>query len=236
MHAPTGEPRAFATEIKFVVTAPVAQGIRDWARSHLSGDPNGGGPFGDDYRTTSLYFDTDQFDVFHRRGSYGRAKYRIRRYGDDPAVYLERKMKTRGYLHKRRSVVRIDALDQLNIATPVAHDWNGYWFHRRLMRRRLHPVCEITYARTARMALTNDGPVRLTIDEAVQARTAEGLRFSMAPGVPTLDRQCVVELKYERTPPALLKRLVEEFALQPKAMSKYRAAVEALGLTTAFHA
>jgi hypothetical protein len=227
--------RPLATEIKFLVDPATAQSIRDWARLHLTCDPNGGGPFSDEYRTTSLYFDTDQFDVFHRRGSFGRAKFRIRRYADDMTLFLERKMKTNGLLHKRRTAVPIETLDLLTLAEP-AHDTRGYWFHRRVLRRRLRPVCEITYLRTARLALTNDGPVRLTIDEAVQARPAEGLRFSMAPGIATLDRQCVVEIKYVQVLPAVLKHLVEEFKLQPKPVSKYRLSVEALGLASALHA
>lgn len=225
-----------ASEIKFLVDSATAQRIRDWARIHLACDPNGAGPFADEYRTTSLYLDTEQFDVFHRRGSFGRAKYRIRRYGDAPTLFLERKMKTRGFLHKRRTQVEIETLNWLNLAEPAARDWRGYWFQRRLLTRQLRPVAEISYSRTARLALANDGPVRLTVDEAVQARTAEGLRFAMAPGVPTLGTQCVVEMKYVRTPPALLKRLLEEFSLQPNPVSKYRVSVEALGLAHATHA
>jgi hypothetical protein len=230
------ESRALATEIKFLVDAATAQRVRDWARLHLSCDPNGGGPFSDEYRTTSLYLDTEQFDVFHRRGSFGRAKYRIRRYGDDAMLFLERKMKTRGMLHKRRTAIAVDTLDWLNLAEPAARDWRGYWFHRRIVARRLRPVCEISYLRTARLTLAADGPVRLTIDEAVQARQADALRFSMAPGTPTLDRQCVVEVKYVRTPPALIKRLVEEFKLDSRTVSKYRLSIERLGIATPSHA
>jgi hypothetical protein len=36
--------------------------------------------------------------VFHRRGSFGRSKYRIRRYGEAQVGFLERKLKTRGLL------------------------------------------------------------------------------------------------------------------------------------------
>src|SRR5438128_22149 len=122
------DPRPLASEIKFLVDASTAQRIRDWARLHLSCDPNGGGPFSDQYRTTSLYLDTPQLDVFHRRGSFGRAKYRIRRYGDEEVLFLERKMKTRGLLHKRRTTIDLDGLDSLS--TAPARDWRGYWFHR----------------------------------------------------------------------------------------------------------
>ena len=70
------ESRALATELKFLVTPDLARQIRDWARTHLAADPHGAGPADDEYRTHSLYFDNDALDVFHRRGSYGRANTR----------------------------------------------------------------------------------------------------------------------------------------------------------------
>ena len=77
----TREVRTFATEIKFVVDSDLAGRIREWARAQLAPDPHGAGAAKDEYLTTSVYFDTEQLDVFHRRGSFGRSKYRIRRYG-----------------------------------------------------------------------------------------------------------------------------------------------------------
>ena len=65
--------------------------LREWARAHLAPDHFGSGPHGDGYTTTSLYFETPGFDVYHRRGSYGRSKFRIRRYGEADIVFLERK-------------------------------------------------------------------------------------------------------------------------------------------------
>ena len=92
------EVRPHAHELKFVIGPDVAPRIRRWARIHLDADIHGTGPFGDEYRTTSVYFDTDDYDVFNRRGSFGRSKYRIRRYGDEDAFFLERKMRRPGVL------------------------------------------------------------------------------------------------------------------------------------------
>ncbi|MFO1515199.1 MAG: hypothetical protein U1F83_20255, partial [Verrucomicrobiota bacterium] len=62
------ENREFASEVKFLISLPLAEQIRDWARARLLPDPYAGGEAGDGYQITSLYFDTAQFDVFHRRG------------------------------------------------------------------------------------------------------------------------------------------------------------------------
>lgn len=226
------DPRPLVCEVKFLVDHSTARQIRDWARLHLSCDPNGSGPFSDEYRTTSLYLDTEQFDVFHRRGSFGRAKYRIRRYGDGTTLFLERKLKNRGLLHKRRTPIDLESLDRLGLTDSGTHDWHGHWFHRRLLARRLRPVCEVTYLRTARTALSTEGPIRVTLDEAVQARPADALRFAMAPGTPALEHHCVLEVKYRASMPALLKQLAERFALTPQPVSKYRLSIETLGLST----
>src|SRR5262245_30864964 len=108
------EVRTHAYEIKFLVEAHVAGRIQAWARTHLNADPHGTGPFGDEYRTSSIYFDTDALDVFHRRGSYGRSKYRIRRYGDAETVFLERKLREPSVLAKRRTRTDLISLDQLS--------------------------------------------------------------------------------------------------------------------------
>ena len=100
------ENRALASEIKFVVTAEQAEGIAGWARTRLGADPNAGGE-NDVYRITSLYFDTDGFDVFHRNGSFGRGKYRVRRYDTSKSAFLERKLKTHNLVCKRRTKVKI---------------------------------------------------------------------------------------------------------------------------------
>ena len=68
--ADTREVRAFATEIKFVLDAAVAADVRRWARKRLEPDPHGAGDARDEYLTTSVYFDTERLDVFHRRGSF----------------------------------------------------------------------------------------------------------------------------------------------------------------------
>ena len=91
------------SEIKFVLDPAQSGQVREWARRHLQADPHGEGPWSDEYLTTTLYLDTPAHDVFFRRGSNGRAKYRIRRYGHGETIFLERKLRTSRALIKRRS-------------------------------------------------------------------------------------------------------------------------------------
>jgi VTC domain-containing protein len=102
--------RAAALEIKFLVSPDRVDAVRDWVRARLQPDPFGGGPHGDTYRTTSLYYDTMDFDVYWRRGSFGRSKYRIRYYGSAATVFLERKLNTHDKVSKRRSIMALAEL------------------------------------------------------------------------------------------------------------------------------
>lgn len=222
----TQDTRTDAREIKFLVSPDQAGRIRDWARTRLAADPHGAGDHGDEYRTASLYFDTDQLDVFHRRGSYGRSKYRVRRYGAADVVFLERKMRTKQLLSKRRTIVPVDRLVDLIDDDP---GWNGAWFRRRLMARRLHAKCQVWYTRTARIGQSAYGTFRLTIDTALETRPAAGLVFLPPSGVAALTGDAIVEMKFIHEMPAMFKHLVEEFALEPHNLSKYRLAMQALG-------
>lgn len=222
------ENREFASELKYLVTPAVADRIRDWAHPRLLPDPNGTGERSDAYQITSLYFDTAQFHVFHRQGSFGRSKYRIRRYGSAEVAFLERKLRTRGLLAKRRSFVPLEELNALT-ATTSRRDWTGRWFHRRLQARQLQPVCQVSYDRTARVTMTERGPIRLTLDTGLRAVTAEGFAFNESDaGHPVMQDQIILELKYRVAMPLLFQQLVEEFGLSPQSVSKYRLSVGAL--------
>jgi hypothetical protein len=225
----TRENREFASEVKFLIMRSVAQQIHDWARAWLAPDPHVAEASGDGYQVTSLYFDTSHFDVFHRRGSYGRSKYRIRRYGLGQTAFLERKLKTRGLVSKRRSQVKLADLAQLR-GDQAQPGWSGCWYHQRLLVRRLCPVCQITYRRTARVAMTALGPIRLTLDEGIQCQPTHGLMFQNREGTAIMPaNQVILELKYRQEMPALFKRLAELFLLNPAPISKYRMALTALG-------
>ncbi len=225
------ENREFASEIKFLVTPAIAAQIRDWAHGRLSPDPNASEKSDGSYQITSLYFDTEQFDVFHRKGSFGRSKYRIRRYGQSEIVFLERKLKTRGLLTKRRSIIKLDELERLASESPE-RGWPGFWFHRRFLARRLEPVCQISYHRTARVAMTRYGPIRLTLDENLRGLPVTGLGFGEGEGRLLSEDRIILELKFRYEMPVLFKYLAEEFALNPQPVSKYRLAVAALGLAS----
>jgi hypothetical protein len=215
------------SELKFFVTQDIAAELRKWVRLELHPDPNAAAPGGDTYRTTTLYFDTNNLDLFFRRGSHGRAKFRIRTY-DGHTAFLERKVKAGDRILKRRSDVAES--DLMRICSTTDEDWPGRWFARRLHLRGLRPVCQVVYVRTARVGQSPDGALRLTIDEEVRTAAVDTIAFTNAPGVEVVGGHAILELKYRGTIPPLFDQMVSEFDLHPQLMSKYRMSVRALGL------
>jgi len=220
---------ASAAELKFVVEEKQAEAIRQWMRNELGPDPHGVGIAGDFYQTTSIYFDTEDFDHFFKRRSFARAKFRIRRYNAGSLVFLERKMKVNGRVSKRRS--HCDVTDLGHLFTERT-DWPGTWFARRLENRKLRPVCEIAYNRTARIGMSETGPLRLTLDTDLRATRIDAVRFTDAVNVDVAPGIAVLEMKYRVHVPPVFKRLIEEFGLSSRSHSKYRTAIEALGLAS----
>jgi hypothetical protein len=228
------EQRPSAAEVKFLLTPEVGEAVREWARTRLAPDPYGSGEGGDRYCTTSLYCETAAQDVFHRRRSYGRSKYRVRRYATADMVFLERKLRTKDILSKRRSLVPIDDLTQLETAPEHwPHGWHGAWFGHRVIARRLAPVCQVAYDRIARLAPTRYGIARLTLDANVRAWPTGRFEFQNSEPQPVLRNRIILEIKFRVEMPAVFKALVEEFRLSPDSVSKYRLSMLACGLAEA---
>lgn len=224
------EPGEFIYELKFYVERKVAAALLDWSRSRLAPDPHGEGTHGDTYRVSSLYFDTASRDVLARRGSFARSKYRVRRYGESEQVFLERKTRGAYRVFKRRSVICNASLPAL-LTAPAMRGCRSYWFHRRLLARRLAAVCRVDYQRIARVGQSSYGPLRLTLDQELSAWPVGELTFRPGSGgIGLLPEGLILELKFGHAMPAVFKGLIREFAPRLAGISKYRLASEALGL------
>ena len=221
------ETRWRAREIKFLANASMRPALVEWARTHLEPDGHGTGVHADEYATSTLYFETKDFDVYRRRGSYGRSKYRVRQYGGSNVVFLERKFRTERLLAKRRTIVPISDLDRLAADTPD-RSWDGFWFHRRIALRRLRPLIQLSYDRVARIGASSTGPVRLTLDTNLRALPLPDCAFLPGIGLPFLEGFCVMEVKYRVSIPAIFRQLMETFGLQVQKMSKFRSGMRAL--------
>lgn len=217
-------------ELKFLLPGDCAEAVTAWMRASLRADPHGTGEHGDRYLVQSIYLDTEGLDVYHRRGSFARAKFRVRRYGEDPLVFLERKMKREGIVRKRRIGVPFAELENLN-AEANGSGWPGSWFHHRVELRRLRPVVRMSYLRLARLGVGEHGVFRVTLDRDLRAALPLGFLPPEPLIGPDLFRgNAIMEVKFRNTLPQPMKGLVESLALTVGPFSKYRTGVRACGL------
>jgi len=224
------ETRAHAREIKFVVDAARGPELQAWMRANLAPDEFGSGPEHDQFETSSLYFETGQFDVFHRRGSYGKSKYRVRRYGTSPIMFLERKFRTERVLIKRRTTAALEDFRRIESHDPDP-EWYGYWFHRRLLARRLKPLVQVSYVRTARLGWSPHGKVRMTLDLDLRVLPLPDGAFLPGVGLPLMEKSNIIEVKYCVTLPPIFQGMISQFSLTTQPVSKYRAGLALLGLS-----
>lgn len=216
-------------ELKFLLAEEIVAPVIAWARGHIPPDPHAEEAGGDSYEIHSLYFDTSELDVFHRSPGFRQTKYRVRRYGQEPLLYLERKSKRRGWVQKQRTPIPEAELARLR--EPADGSWAGDWFRERLEARALVPQCQVAYRRLARVGVAEGAPIRLTLDRGIRctrATTIELARPAEAQG--QLIQRTILELKFRNGLPRLYKELIREFGLSRAPESKYRRAVSLCGL------
>jgi VTC domain len=208
-------------ELKFLLDEALALRVEERIREQLTPDPHGDAALGGAYHTTTLYVDTPYRDVFHRSPRYKRHKYRLRRYGLEASIYLERKSRDGDRVWKQRT--RVSGLESAVLdSTQIEPDWAGAWFHEALLDRGLRPVCLVYYRRLAFAGMTSEGPVRVTMDRELAGAPTHGWEVRHCPGRSFLTDCVIVELKFRAALPAVFKDLVREFCLNPRSASKYR--------------
>jgi hypothetical protein len=220
-----GGPPAY--EIKFLLDPDRAERVEEWARRHMSFDPHADPARGHTYRIHTLYLDTPRLEMFRRVPGHKRHKFRVRRYGTEPFVFLERKTKTGDWVAKRRTKIDDGELMRL-FAAPADPAWPGHWFRRRLAVRGLRPSCQVSYDRVAHISPGPIGALRLTLDRQVQCAPAAGWGLGELPSArPALHDDVIVELKYRAAMPAVFKALLAHLGMCPQQTSKYRLGVAA---------
>jgi len=227
-------------ELKYCVDPLQADQIRSWAMEHLQGDENCDPAIGNGYLVSTLYLDTPELDIFHRRGDVITGKHRIRRYGNETSLWLERKCKSNQVVRKQRCVVDEQLIaavadlprDSDASATVGAVPPTAIWFRDRIGKLQLAPTVAVQYLRFARVGTSSRGAVRLTIDQAICGTRADGwlVPSGLADGAALLPDSQILELKFTEHLPAIFKSLLYEFRLRGTSFSKYRTSVEMNGL------
>lgn len=226
-------------ELKYLVPERLVPAVRDGARATSKIDRYAG-PDGT-YRIRSLYFDTPRLDLFaaNEREQADRFKMRARVYPGSKTspVFLEVKRRVLDVILKTRAPVpaaawrdvlagRSGALDALSPASRQG----ALRFLGPYHRHHLVPMMLIEYEREAYVSEV-DSYGRLTFDRDILVQPARGLDFEADPGrwravdhrarTRTGEPVCVLELKFERRPPAWMSALVRRLDLVRYSFSKY---------------
>lgn len=238
-----GAVEIYRYERKYLVTEPVAEGVKRFAACYLVPDEHMAGQNTDGYRVCSLYLDTPQLALYRQSadGVKNRYKLRIRFYDDLDAspAFLEIKRRATETVHKLRATV----------SKPAATRWlgGGQLYHSDLIsnvdasHRALEEFCQasdrlnavgvafVNYRRAAYVSQSAES-VRVTFDRQIvghQYVSGCGLVVSTEPS-PLVTRGVVIELKYNGRAPRWMHDLVTTFSLQRLSFPKYVKCVDAL--------
>ncbi len=117
-----------AYELKFLLTASQGSEVEFRLANHMTVDPHANPALGNAYRISTLYCDTQHWDVFHKRGRFKLIKLRLRRYDQSSDVFLERKARRKNCVRKLRSSIALDDLQGLSqAALSVAGPCGAYY-------------------------------------------------------------------------------------------------------------
>ncbi len=214
-------------ELKIVLDESALKKVTDWLRATpaLAPDTFVGGD--GRYLVHSLYFDSPSLAVYHRAEEDSGTKYRIRRYGDENVLWLERKRRKGTLVTKRRASCPMEKLDGVLKGTVTLGGFADT-FVEEVKKQRYSPRLLVTYPRSAWVA---EGGARLTLDHGVQARKATKEQpFSETGQVVSVSSDVILELKYDKTPPSVFTELLTLLGQEGGSFSKYRRGIEAVGM------
>ena len=152
--------------------------------------------------------------------SYGKSKFRIRRYGMSPIIFLERKFRTERLLAKRRTTVPVGDLERL---ATTELDRRG-----RVLVSSTDPATPpspvdsdaVRPGRPNRCVADGSGPN----DDRHEPSRAPDARPRIHPWrrSPVIEDKCIIEVKFRRELPSVFRRFASEFNIEIQKISKYR--------------
>lgn len=182
------------------------------------------------YHVRSLYFDNDGDKALKEKlnGLPNREKYRLRIYNfNGSCVRLEKKSKTAGLCQKRTAMLTNEQARRLLAGDtawmPRADNALLAEFYAKLRYERLRPKTLVDYFREA--YVFPYGNVRVTFDSDVRTAVyATGLFDASLPTLAAGEKGLLLlEVKYDRFLPDIVRDIVQTNTRQSRAFSKYAA-------------
>ncbi len=214
-------------ELKYPINQTDLAELRARLPQLLEPDENSVG--GNSYRVRSLYFDNYADKVLKEKidGVDGREKFRIRMYNNDPSfLRAEKKSKKNGLCFKESAVISAALCGQLLLGNCAPLKETGCQLleelYVKMHTQLLRPKNIVDYTREAYVFPA--GNVRVTLDCDIRG-SLETTAF-LQPGIVTVPvcGTAVLEVKYDRFLPELIRGIVSLSCRQSTACSKYAAA------------
>lgn len=217
-----------AHEVKFLVDAELATQLGRLADGAMTRDPGDPALESNAYRIRTIYPDTAGGDVYWRQPGFRASKYRLRLYGLNGPQFVERKTKRGTRVSKQRTEAPAGAPFWLNEGeAPAECDW----FAAALRKRQLRPVCSVTCLRTAWFGAANGLPCRITIDRNLGVAPVSDWSFPVIPAYREVALPGLIcEFKFRGELPGQFREWVVQLGLSAAPFSKFRTAIETLGL------
>lgn len=180
---------------------------------------------------TSLYFDTDHFDMIQDSlaKKYGKEKIRLRTYDDKPqpnsSAFLEIKQKREGigYKYRVKTTPHKASSQLLNHKKQTQADDRLTEQLQQLQDRygSIGPRMLIRYNRLALKGKKQSG-IRITIDTKLDYTPVNDLILSPTHSFPLLPQnQLIMEIKVDEHMPTWLQAILDTYHLEKTAFSKY---------------
>ncbi len=210
-------------EFKYLLDSAAYHAVKSAVSAVISADShsiNGG------YPIRSLYFDDMYGTALHEKenGVQFRQKYRVRIYGDNGIIKLERKEKLGNYIAKQSATITKEQFYML-CEGDCAFLLQGSDMERdmfaEIRTRRLAPAVIVDYYREA--FVCDEGNVRITFDTALSAGVNTADIFSdNVQGFSCYDAgMLLMEVKYDDYLPLYIKNALQAGAFTSTAFSKY---------------
>lgn len=222
-----------AHEVKFLVDPATVARLEKLADGVLTRDLGDPALSANAYRVRTVYPDTVAGDVYWRQRGFRASKFRLRLYGLDGPQFVERKTKRGTQVSKQRTEVLAGKPGWLASGeVPAECDW----FANAIRERQLRPVCSVTCLRNAWFGSAGGLRFRMTVDRGLGVAAVGRWQF------PGLDQYQAVELpglicefKFRGALPKLFRDWVVQLGLTAAPFSKFRTAIESLGLVRVPH-
>ncbi len=230
-------------EFKYYASSDQLEALRNMLQPFTLPDEYAAEQAGGHYTVRSIYFDTPNFQMYHRKQDHfaHRMKVRLRGYNignDESKVFLELKRKYEGPILKNRCGLPYGVVKKIfqgaavdDLLPEIGKPDNLRRFFYQIYQHRLKPVVTVAYEREVFLSKLWDpeNNLRITIDKNLRAIPYPGVDelYEERNVQHPLPHQFILEVKFNQYCPVWMKPILAHFSLQKAPASKYVLCIDA---------